>query len=635
MIRAAKDGAPRWPLLVWHVIAAAALVAVPVRVLLGVPVPGLGADQAPAVLGPAAAYLLAGGFLVLGGRNGEGTFRSLLVLAAVLLPFCVGLLLLEGVWYSRWLLLVGLAASVLFIIAPAILAPRTLLRTAAGLAVLVLLAFVGRPGEPPGPDGGPTMTRGVLLTSHGSVAYELYSGYLAPRSRGGGIAILGDGYLLVTGDGDLFRIEWTQARDELQVTELPLRVPMNRDEFAAAVPDEVPSDWFRVADVLVRAAGDSVQILASHHYWHVDGDCFVARLSSVDVALADLDRTEGAPQWRTLYDTHPCLPIRHGLPGLLFGGPHIGGRLADFGSGRVLMTVGDHLFDGWHADDALPQDATADYGKVLLVHPDGTAERITMGHRNPQGLHIDSAGRIWLTEHGPEGGDALQEIIPGSNYGWPYFTLGTAYGDVEWPLEGPTDWDDSHFRMPVFAWVPSIGISNLIEVRRGPVSAWQGDLLVSSLVGNTLFRVRREEGRVVYVEPIPIGRRIRDLVEGEDGRIVLWADEGHIIRMHADVASGGQALFAQCVGCHATGAGEPTGLGPNLYGVYGRRIGGDPDFHYSPALRALGGHRWVGSELDAFLADPQGYAPGTTMVADPIPDPDEREALIEFLRTLR
>jgi hypothetical protein len=88
--------------------------------------------------------------------------------------------------------------------------------------------------------------------------------------------------------------------------------------------------------------------------------------------------------------------------------------------GSILLTVG-HL-----ESDELVMDPSADYGKLLRIRlADGTAERVSTGHRNPQGLTVDDLGRLWLTEHGPRGGDELNLITPGRDYGWPRVTLGT------------------------------------------------------------------------------------------------------------------------------------------------------------------------------------------------------------------
>jgi len=75
------------------------------------------------------------------------------------------------------------------------------------------------------------------------------------------------------------------------------------------------------------------------------------------------------------------------------------------------------------------------YGKTILIHlDDGTSEIYSLGHRNPQGLYVTPEGAIWSTEHGPQGGDELNLIVRGANYGWPLVTYGTDYGSAAWPL---------------------------------------------------------------------------------------------------------------------------------------------------------------------------------------------------------
>lgn len=622
--------------LAWHAATALVLLLVPAYIALGEPVWALDPTRLPAVIGLPLAYLVAGVVLsfsraATGGSRRTGMFLSLVALAVLCAVLYLVLLLYPGVWYSRWLLLSGSAAAALLIVAPALLSRRpltvvTCLFAGVGLVSLAVMR--------PAAASRTNVEASVLLTSHGTVATVRYAGYIPPAPRGGGIHTLDDGYVVVTADGDIHRFDWVASPDSLTVTTLPLRVPLNRAAFAADVEDDVVPDLFRVADILVRPVDDSLEFIASHHHWHADRQCFVARVSVVAVARAELSGAAPIDRWRTLYETRPCLPIKRHVRGWSFAGPHVGGRLADLGDGRILLTVGDLQFDGWNAEEALPQDTSADYGKTLVIDAAGHGERLTMGHRNPQGLHIAPDGRMWSTEHGPQGGDVLHELVAGANYGWPYVTYGTEYGETVWPLQGQGDWDDSNFRPAAFAWVPSIGISNLIEVQRGPVAEWRGDLLISSMEARSLFRVRREGGRVVYVEPIPIGARIRDIIEGPDGRIVLWTDAGGIISLTATAGITGEALFARCAGCHATVAGGGSGLGPTLYGIYGRRIAADADFVYSPAFHSLSG-RWDADRLDAFLADPQGFAPGTMMVVEPVADADERAALIEYLRTIR
>jgi glucose/arabinose dehydrogenase len=181
--------------------------------------------------------------------------------------------------------------------------------------------------------------------------------------------------------------------------------------------------------------------------------------------------------------------------------------------------------------DVVAQDAAFSYGKTIAIDvADGGSSFFTIGHRNAQGLYIDHSGHIWSTEHGPQGGDELNRLIRGGNYGWPYATYGTEYGALSWPLNKPeSEWKEQRYQHPVFAWVPSIGVSNLVVVEQGLFSRWYGDLLISSLRQETIFRTRLRDGQVAYLEPIVIGSRIRDILEGHDGSIVLWTDDDTLI----------------------------------------------------------------------------------------------------------
>src|SRR5262249_55450968 len=142
------------------------------------------------------------------------------------------------------------------------------------------------------------------------------------------------------------------------------------------------------------------------------------------------------PDWHTVFESRPCLPLAVERGGS-FAGEQIGGNLEALASGQLLLALGDHQFDGWYKTRELIQDPDADYGKTLLIDPQTGARTIfSVGHRNPEGLVVARDGRIWETEHGPQGGDELNLLVAGGNYGWPYRTFGTDYGSVDWPLSG-------------------------------------------------------------------------------------------------------------------------------------------------------------------------------------------------------
>lgn len=369
------------------------------------------------------------------------------------------------------------------------------------------------------------------------------------------------------------------------------------------------------------------RLLVSHQYWRQEGQCTTLRVSARELPLPTTPGGESSGSWQTVYESQPSLKV---LPG--YDDIETGGRLALTPKGRLLVTVGDHGFDG-RLGAPLAQDMGGDYGKVIQVNGEGGPGVFTLGHRNPQGLTVARDGRIWLTEHGPEGGDELNLLKQGENYGRPSATYGTDYGLTYWPLARGAH-DHGVFSEPAMVFVPSVAISNLIEVVGSAFEGREGDLLVGGLRSESVFRVRVRGDRAMYAEPIWLGRRVRDLAQGVDGRIALWVDRGEILVLEpADHVPTGATIIARCNGCHEPGPGGQPAIAPPLQGVMGRDVAGVSGYAYSNVFRALGG-TWTRERLDAFLADPGRFAPGSAMVGRGVPNAVERHSLIEYLRTL-
>jgi cytochrome c2 len=474
---------------------------------------------------------------------------------------------------------------------------------------------------------------------------------------GGGLALIGDRYLLATGDGHLYLFGWRGSDEELVVTALPYRIPINGEEFAAAVglPYARPREtiatatggestgpqvdtWrFRVSDILLQQQGEKLRLFAGHHYWNNAQRCFIVRVSMAESDRAEFMNGTAKLVWKTLYDAKPCLPIEGDLRERAspFEGNLSGGRLALRDPDTLLFTVGFHGFDGVNSKQLYSQDPEASWGTTVLIHVnEGSSETFATGLRNEQGLYIDPKGGIWETEHGPRGGDELNYLEQGVNYGWPYVTYGTDYTSLVWPLSKTQGRHDG-YREPVFAWVPSIGVSQLIGIEKDLFPEWKGDLLVSSLRAESLFRMHIIDRRVVLAEPIPIKRRIRTLLEGHDGRIILWTEDAAIVSIKPATGTNRQLLFATvCGGCHKVEGGTNL-IGPDLLHVYGRKVASEENFReYSPALKKVSG-KWDEEKLDKFLTNPQAMVPGTAMPFQGIADPGERAAIIGYLKSIR
>ena len=399
----------------------------------------------------------------------------------------------------------------------------TLIGAALALHVVSVDAQQARPAPKPASKPAAANTEKTIRSAFYTFTMTTQPGLLpAPdrRRAGGSIALLGDGVLVVTAVGDFYRLSWAASGNTFRAEKLALSVPFNRPALVkesgagAAAP-------FRITDLLVDEASDPARLYVAHHYWDPATKCVTLRVSSTTLPAAG----NPAGEWKTLFDSQPCLPVGKMWP-MGEQADRSGGRLARHERG-ILLTVGDHGFDGLEGVDAFPLEPGNSYGKILLIDEAGAASPFSIGHRNQQGLAIDTQGRIWSTEHGPEGGDELNLIVEGGNYGWPLASYGAEYGTDNWPFAVNAT-NHGEYREPAHAFVPSIGISQLIPITSMYLPRWTGDLLISSLQAGRLFRARLSGDRVIYAESIDLSTRIRDLVEARDGRVVLWNDDGQV-----------------------------------------------------------------------------------------------------------
>jgi aldose sugar dehydrogenase len=221
---------------------------------------------------------------------------------------------------------------------------------------------------------------------------------------------------------------------------------------------------------------------------------------------------------------------------------HFGCRIVQAGDGSLFLALGDRFH---RMNDA--QTLDTHHGKVVRVRPDGSAhpdnpfvnragalpEIWSLGHRNAQGATLGPDGRLWVIEHGPQGGDEINRPEAGKNYGWPVITHGENYGGGRIG-EGITRREG--LEQPLHHWTPSIAPSGMAFVRSdryGP--AWHGSLLVGSLKFRYLARLELDGERVRREEKLlpELGQRVRDVREGPDGFIYLLTDErnGQLLRL--------------------------------------------------------------------------------------------------------
>jgi glucose/arabinose dehydrogenase len=216
-------------------------------------------------------------------------------------------------------------------------------------------------------------------------------------------------------------------------------------------------------------------------------------------------------------------------------GHHFGSRIRMLPDGTLLISTGDR------GDMKRAQDMADAAGKTHRINTDGTIpldnpfrtvrgalpSLYTTGHRNIQGLAVHpTTGEIWASEHGPQGGDEINIIESGKNYGWPVVTYGRNYGTGTRIGEGETK---EGLENPVIQWTPSIAPSGLTFYSGEAFPAWKGSLFSGNLAGQRLVRMTIENSRITGQEILLQGTvgRIRDVKEGPDGFLYLITDSAN------------------------------------------------------------------------------------------------------------
>jgi glucose/arabinose dehydrogenase len=221
------------------------------------------------------------------------------------------------------------------------------------------------------------------------------------------------------------------------------------------------------------------------------------------------------------------------------GRGHYGGKLAIDKNGFLFISLGDRQVAPEGDLEKHPaQDLSNHHGTIVRLHDDGRVpadnpfvkqagakpEIWSYGHRNVQGLVIHpDTGDVWANEHGPQGGDELNLVLPGRNYGWPVIGYGVNY------TTGLAIHKGTHqkgMEQPVHVWVPSIGISGAMIYTGNRFPQWRGNLFVGGMVGEQLARLTLDGRRVRNEETLVQGRgRIRDVRQSPDGFIYLVTDD--------------------------------------------------------------------------------------------------------------
>lgn len=229
-------------------------------------------------------------------------------------------------------------------------------------------------------------------------------------------------------------------------------------------------------------------------------------------------------------------------PSANVGNLHYGGRILFDSTGNLFVSTGERSD---LSTRPLAQSATAAVGKILRITTSGQPapgnptftqsgalpELYSLGHRNPQGIAIHPVtGELWQSEHGPRGGDEINRVLAGKNYGWPTITYGIEYSGA---TIGAGIQQQSGLEQPVYYWDPVISPSGITFYKGNTIPEWQNNLFVASLSGMHIARLVLENNKVVGEERLLASenQRFRDITQGLDNNLYAVTDAGRLYRI--------------------------------------------------------------------------------------------------------
>ena len=257
-----------------------------------------------------------------------------------------------------------------------------------------------------------------------------------------------------------------------------------------------------------------------------------------DIAVTALGRARLADDERSLTDAELLFEALPAVP----GAGHFGSRISFVDNDTLFLSTGDRQHDYSHLH---PHDKASGLGKILRMDRDGNPlpdnpfiadsgampQLYSMGHRNVQGLAIHPVtGELYAGEMGPLGGDEINLIKPGLNYGWPIITYGLEYSHDR-VLEGITQKEG--LEQPMYYWDPTPAISGMDFYAANVIPEWQNNLFIGGLAGNHVVRLRLDGDMVSGEERLLAdqGQRFRDVAASPDGSLYLVTDEGRLYQL--------------------------------------------------------------------------------------------------------
>lgn len=368
-----------------------------------------------------------------------------------------------------------------------------LMRLLVGLVAASLLAVA------PAAEAATTLTVGGVDLSVAEVSVP------GTRSVGGGergpaLAVLSDGTVLLGGGsrgGSVF--VWREGQERPRLVGNVMTARERREDSRFAITD--------IATLSQTTA--AAELLISYPRLR-NGRCVevVVHRATLDRAKNRLTKRE---QW---FQSRPCVPVS--------AVQHAAGRMEVINSRAAYLTVGDL---GYDAIDIRSQ--RGDLGSIFRITR-SKVTKISSGHRNPQGIVLFNGTTLMASEHGPRGGDEINIIERGNDYGWPFVTYGQPYSSGDYVIPQRTNTHEG-YPEPIAVWNPSVAPTELVQLPASGYGTFSGGLVMGTLRQEALIFMRVANQRIVERREVPIGARIRDLDLMPDSRLVATTDDGRIL----------------------------------------------------------------------------------------------------------
>ena len=321
--------------------------------------------------------------------------------------------------------------------------------------------------------------------------------------RGAAIAKLGDSKFLLGGGrngSNLYLYDLSTKSEQLIGQVISPNQRINDSRFA-------------ITDIAVLASDSkSASVLISYPIYNKTSKCVVVRLSAYEVALTEKPTLSKQKDWFT---SKPCVPVS--------AVQHAAGRLEVIDKTSAYLTIGDLGFKKIGS-----KSARGDLGSVFKVGA-SKVEKISSGHRNQQGIVLIGEN-LYTSEHGPRGGDELNLIKKGVDYGWPSVTYGDRYSFFDYVKPNRPGTHEG-FEKPLYYWVPSVAPTELIQLPTSSTwGSWSEQLVMGTLANQSLIFIQLlDKQRVGAVVSVDVGQRIRDLEVTSTGSILATTDSGQLL----------------------------------------------------------------------------------------------------------